>query len=61
MSHCAESLIDLGDVKTAKEKKLLNDFGNIIDKNFNYDNLEDYQEKVEVQFDDMPVPVIGLY
>ena len=59
MSLCAESGIDLGDIKTAKEKKLLNDFGNVIDKNFNYDNLEDYQEKVEVQFDDMPVPVIG--
>ena len=59
MSLCADSLIDLGDIKTAKEKKLLNDFGNVIDKNFNYDNLEDYQEKVEVQFDDMPVPVIG--
>ena len=38
---------------------LLNDFGEFIDKNFDYDNLEDYQEKVEVQFDDMPVPVIG--
>ena len=59
MSLCADSLIDLGDIKTAKEKKLLNDFGNIIDKNFNYDNLEDYQEKVEVQLEDLPVPIMG--
>ena len=59
MSLCTESGIDLGDIKTAKEKKLLKDFGNVIDANFNYKNLEEYQEKVEVQFDDMPVPVIG--
>ena len=59
MSLCAESGVDLGDIKTAKEKKLLEGFGKVIDKNFNYDNLEDYQEKVEVQFDDMHVPVIG--
>ena len=30
MSLCAESCIDLGDIKTAKEKKLLKDFGTII-------------------------------
>ena len=59
MSLCAESGIDLGDIKTAKEKNLLKDFGSIIDENFDYKNLEAYQEKVEVPIDDMPVPIIG--
>ena len=59
MSLCAESGIDLGDVKTAKEKKLLEGFGKVIDENFDYDNLEAYQEKVSVQIDDLPVPIIG--
>jgi len=59
MSLCAESGIDLGDIKTAKEKKMLKDFGTIIDKNFDYKNLVAYQEKVEVPIDDMPVPIIG--
>ena len=59
MSLCAESGIDLGDIKTAKEKKLLKDFGTIIDENFDYQDLEAYQEKVEVQIEDMPVPIMG--
>ena len=59
MSLCAESGIDLGDIKTAKEKKLLKDFGTIIDENFDYKDLEAYQEKVEVQIEDMPVPIMG--
>ena len=59
MSLCAESGIDLGDIKTAKEKKLLKDFGSVIDENFDYKNLEAYQEKVEVPIDDMPVPIMG--
>lgn len=59
MSLCAESGVDLGDTKTAKEKKLLEGFGKVIDENFNYDNLEAYQEKVSVQLDDLPVPIIG--
>ena len=59
MSLCAESGVDLGDIKTAKEKKLLEGFGKVIDENFNYDNLEAYQEKVSVQIDDLPVPIIG--
>ena len=59
MSLCAESGIDLGDIKTAKEKKLLKDFGTIIDENFDYKDLEAYQEKVEIPIDDMPVPIMG--
>ena len=59
MSLCAESGVDLGDIKTAKEKKLLEGFGKVIDENFKYDNLETYQEKVEVNIEDLPVPVIG--
>ena len=59
MSLCAESGIDLGDTKTAKEKKLLEGFGKVIDENFDYENLEAYQEKVSVEIDDLPVPIIG--
>jgi len=59
MSLCAESQIDLGDTKTIKERKILKDFGKVIDENFNHKNLVAYQEKVEVQFDDLPVPVMG--
>ena len=59
MTKCTESNIDLGDVKVEKERNTLKNFGEILDKNFKYKNLEDYQEKVEVQFDDMPIPVIG--
>ena len=59
MTMCTESMIDLGDVKVEKERNLLKNFGKVIDENFNYKNLEEYQEKVEVPFDDMPVPVMG--
>ena len=59
MTKCTESMIDLGDVKVEKERNLLKNFGEIIDTNFKYKDLEDYQERVEVQFDDMPVPVMG--
>ena len=59
MDMCAESNINLNNPKVAKEKDLLRKFGDILDNNFNYKNLEEYQEKVKVQFDDMPVPVIG--
>jgi len=59
MSLCSESGIDLGDIKTAREKKLLKGFGTVIDENFDYKNLVSYQEKVEVPMDDMPVPIMG--
>ena len=59
MTLCTESMIDLGDKKTEKERSLLKNFGNIIDENFKYKDLEDYQEKVEVQLDDLPVPIMG--
>ncbi len=59
MTMCTESNIDLGDVKVEKERNLLPNFGKVIDENFKYKNLEDYQERVEVQFDDMPIPVMG--
>ena len=59
MSLCTESMIDLGDTKTEKERLQLKKYGTVIDENFKYKNLEQYQEKVEVPFDDMPVPIIG--
>ena len=45
--------------RTLKEKDALRSFGTVLDENFKYDNLETYQEKVEVKVEDLPVPVIG--
>ena len=56
---CVESNVSLNSKKAEKEKNLLKNFGEIIDNNFNYENLEDYQEKVEVKFEDLPVPILG--
>ena len=59
ITMCTESNINLEDVKTEKEKKSLKNFGEILDENFNYKNLEEYQERVEVQLEDMPIPFMG--
>ena len=56
---CIEFKLDLEDVKIEKEKKLLKNFGKIIDDNFDYTDLQDYQERVEVELEDMPIPVMG--
>ncbi len=56
---CIEFKLNLEDVKVEKEKKLLKNFGKIIDDNFNYTDLQDYQERVEVELEDMPVPIMG--
>ena len=56
---CCESGVDLNDGKTLKEKDALKGFGTVLDDNFKYENLETYQEKVEVEVEDLPVPVIG--
>ena len=56
---CGEAGIDLNDEKVKKERNSLASFGEVIDQNFKYKNLEKYQEKVEVKFEDMPIPVIG--
>jgi len=59
LNMCTEAKIDLEDVKVQKEKKSLENFGKVIDTNFDYKDLEDYQEKVEVQLEDMPIPIMG--
>ena len=59
LTMCTESKFDLEDTKVKKEKSLLKDFGKVIDTNFKYKNLEQYQEKVEVQLEDLPVPILG--
>jgi hypothetical protein len=56
---CGEAGFDLNDEKVQKERKILPSFGEVIDKNFKYKKLETYQEKVEVKFDDLPVPILG--
>ena len=59
MTMCTEFKLDLEDVKVKKEKSLLTNFGKVIDKNFKYNHFEQYQAKVEVQLDDMPIPIMG--
>jgi len=47
MTMCTESMIDLGDTKVEKERNSLKKFGEVIDKNFNYKDLEEYQETTQ--------------
>ena len=51
--------IDFGDATRYKENIQLKEYGNILNKNFNYKNLETYQEKIEIQLDELPIPIIG--
>ena len=59
LTTCIEFNIGSENLKVEKERKLLKNFGEVIDKNFKYKDLEQYQEKVEVQLDDMPIPIMG--
>ena len=59
LTLCTESNVDLEHKKTEKERSLLKNFGEVIDENFDYEDLEDYQERVEVRLEDMPIPIMG--
>lgn len=55
-----ENDISLEDTKTIKEKDTLNKYGSILDDYFQYeDTLESIQEKVEIQPQDLPIPIHG--
>ncbi len=56
---CGEAGIDLNEARTEKERKSLEGYGKVLDEKFKYKKLEGYQEKVEVQLDDLPIPIIG--
>jgi len=56
---CVEQDIDLSDAKTLKEQDALIKYGSIIDLNFNFHGLEQYQQKIELNFEDLPVPILG--
>ena len=56
---CQDSLIDVADERRNKEKQALKEYNNILNQHFDYILLEDYQKKIEVTFDDIPVPIIG--
>jgi len=49
---CCELSVDLNDGRTLKERDALKGFGNVLDENFKYDNLETYQERIEVEVED---------
>ena len=56
---CNENQIPVDDEKAMKEHGILPKYGTIVDRYFNYGNLVSYQEKVELNFDDLPVPILG--
>lgn len=56
---CNDNQIDLDSEKAFKEHGNLINFATTVDRYFNYTELETYQEKVEINFDDLPVPILG--
>ena len=56
---CQDDLIDVDDYKRTKERDALKEYANQLNREFTYPNLVDYQKKIEIQFEDIPVPVIG--
>ena len=59
LTLCTESMIPIDSKSAQKELNQLEKFGKIIDEEFNYDNLESYQEKVLVKLDEISVPILG--
>ena len=51
--------IDWENEKRQKEHKELKSYAQILERNFKYETLLGYQEKIEVQFDELPIPIIG--
>ena len=51
--------VDFGDAKRHKENIELKNYGSVVNRNFKYENLEAYQEKVEIQLEALPIPIIG--
>ena len=56
---CQDSLIDIEDDRRIKELGMLKDYSNMLNQQFDYTEMEDYQKKIEVTFEDLPVPIIG--
>ena len=54
-----ENQLNQDDTKTLKEKDNLVKYGSILDEHFNYDGLISVQEKVEIQPNDLPIPILG--
>ena len=51
--------IDTEDKKSVEELKNLEDYYQMTVNNCKYDNLVNYQEKIEVQYADLPIPIVG--
>ena len=56
---CQDDLIDVDDERRIKEKENLKEYCNILNKHFDFQNMVDYQKKIEITFEDLPVPLIG--
>ena len=56
---CQDSLIDVVDDRRMKEADMLKNYSNMLNQQFDYSDMEDYQTKIEVTFEDLPVPIIG--
>ena len=57
---CQDDLIDVTDEKRIKEKSQLKEYTNKLNQEFKYDNLIEYQKRIEISFEDIPVPFIGF-
>jgi hypothetical protein len=57
--ECNKYQIDTEDTRTLRELASLERYGEVIDFNFDYEDLQGYQEKVKLEFQDIPVPIIG--
>ena len=57
---CQDDLIDVTDEKRIKEKSQLKEYTNKLNQEFKYDNLIEYQKRIELSFEDIPVPFIGF-
>ena len=57
---CQDDLIDVTDEKRIKEKSQLKEYANKLNQEFKYDNLVEYQKRIEISFEDIPVPFIGF-
>ena len=59
IKHLIDKQIDVEAGKAVEEIKNLMPYYDMVHANCNYPNLVNYQEKVEVQYGDLPIPIIG--
>ena len=56
---CIENQIDHNTDPAWSERNSLVDYINQLKKDFKYTNPKEYQKKIEINYEDLPVPIIG--